>query len=1394
MKLNKVLLSLAMTMSLATGMIGTTSVNAIDGYISDDDLSDTQTDAPKAWGVTPTNEQYRYQKEELAGFVHFGPNTFNEIEWGENYGDQTPDEIFRLEKDFDAETLVKAFKDAGFKKIIVTAKHHDGFCIWNSQYTDYDVASTSYKNGDGDILAEISEECSKYDIDMGLYLSPWDIHAPSYGYYDENGNPTTADKDVLDYNDYYVNQLNEILGNDKYGNNGHFTEIWMDGAKGSGANAQEYDFKRWYNTIQSQEGEEAGFDSECMIFQCGANTTVRWIGNENGYAAKDTWSKSNVNVEADTCDDNKQGSYTVGYENGNKWTVPEADARITSGWFWGTKKNTPKSITDLGNMYFNSVGHNAPLLLNVPPNTDGTVDDQILERLAEFGQNINETFDENLAAGADVKIGASSVRGNDITYKPGNVIDGDDSTYWTVDDQGQSGTLLIDLGSTKSFDVVSIEEAIQFGQSINEYKVEYRNGDDGQWKTMDEGKTIGAKRLVRTGTVKADQIRITVDTNKTDALPIISEIGVYKTSDAFELAGSAPDGMDVIDIEDTNINDGAGFAFSGTWNKESGTNFINGTNRYAYTGSSLTLTFTGSKVYLLGTKDPNHGNATITIDDGTPINIDTSASSRATGQMLFASDDLTDGKHTLKLEITSKAVGIEAAYAINNGGKGMIGLEASEYTMNEDERMNVKIVRVGGTKGTISAKLQPNPGTAIQDDFNTELISNIVMEDGVKEVTAPVETRRNTNATGDRMFSIELTDPSTDLILGFNDKANITIRDTETSFLKELNELIKSVEHKQKGWYISGWEDFEQALAYAIETANTQNVSVTQIKQAITDLNNAVNGLVEREKYTKEDPFIFPKQIGDVSSLEAEFASEIVNDPSNDNGWPCIVTEGSWASNGKFVDAILQGDVVKYNYDVETAGTYHVKAYYRSGSNANKLSWSEENGKIESGEVSAGASSTAETHIAEFDLNVLEAGEGVLVFTGPEGKSPQLDKLEIECIELQVDKTALNEKIKEADSLNEANYTADTWKVLQEALTNAKTIAAKEDASQEEIDNAYNALTNAIDNLKPVVTDVDKTALKIAIDLANAITDEELDKVIPIVANEFIAARDEANVVYNNASATQEEVNNAFDRLASVMQKLEFYKGNKSALEAFIDDVTGLEDYKDKYTPGSWAVFEKELDEAIIVYEDVNAMQPEVDSAYKELVTAFLNLRLKADKSALQAFVDYVNDVDSSKYTETTWKMFEAKLNGANVVLKDENATQEEVDSAYNELVKAYLDLRLKPNKDLLEDLINQASGLNVANYTKASFDGLTKALNEAKVVYENPNATQKEVDNAKATLEKAINSLEANTPVDNTAKTPVSNGDTTSVKTGDESLVGMFATIALLSVAGCVVLRRKEN
>ncbi len=214
-------------------------------------------------------------------------------------------------------------------------------------------------------------------------------------------------------------------------------------------------------------------------------------------------------------------------------------------------------------------------------------------------------------------------------------------------------------------------------------------------------------------------------------------------------------------------------------------------------------------------------------------------------------------------------------------------------------------------------------------------------------------------------------------------------------------------------------------------------------------------------------------------------------------------------------------------------------------------------------------------------------------------------------------------------------------------------------------------------------------------------------------------ARDKANGVYNDATASQDKVDAAFDRLASIMQKLEFFKGDKTALKAFIDKVSGLE---------------------------------------------------------------------AVKYTEATWTPFNDALKAATSVYNDENAMQEEVNNAYNELVTAFLKLRLIPDKSLLEDLINQANGLNSANYTKATFDGLTKALNEAKVVFNNPNATQKEVDNAKAELEKAIANLQ-------TVKVPVNNGDTTvSVKTGDESLAGMLAGVALLSVAGYVFLRRKED
>ena len=326
----------------------------------------------------------------------------------------------------------------------------------------------------------------------------------------------------------------------------------------------------------------------------------------------------------------------------------------------------------------------------------------------------------------------------------------------------------------------------------------------------------------------------------------------------------------------------------------------------------------------------------------------------------------------------------------------------------------------------------------------------------------------------------------------------------------------------------------------------------------------------------------------------------------------------------------------------------------------------------------------------------------------------------------KLDYTALNEAIAKAEALNENAYTSQSWKILMDALATAKEILANEEATQADVDATKDALLIAIDALLP---NTHKEALEIALELANKITEHDLENVVPAVVEEFIAARAEADEVYNDAKASQEQINKAFDRLAKAMHMLDFIKGDKTALKAFIDKVEGLKDSKDQYTQASWDALEEVLAKAVGVYDNPNAMQEEVNNAYKELVTAFLNLRLIPDKS-------------------------------------------------------------------LLEELINKAEGLNGVNYTKASYAVVENALLTAKAVYENPNATQEEVDNAKDTLEKAIAGLQASTPsnVDNTVSTPVNNGDTTSVKTGDNNLTGMFATMTLLSIAGVAVLKRKED
>ena len=964
------------------------TVSAAESGVTDSDCTDKSTKEPESDKVVPDANQYKYQKDELAAFCHFGPNTFNEIEWGEHYGDKKPSEIFRLNQKFDAETMVSTLKSAGFKKLIITAKHHDGFCIWPSEYTDYDAEAAGYK---GDILEEISTACTKHGMDMGLYLSPWDIHEPSYGYKDANGNPTTPDKDVKDYNEYYNNQLKEILGNEKYGNKGRFVEVWMDGAKGSGANAQEYDFNTWFKTIQNYEGKEvAGNSADCMLFGAQAYTTVRWIGNEDGVAFEDTWAKSNVNYKNNTIDSNGSTPYSKGYETGNKWTVPECDGRITSGWFWGTKKNTPKTITQLANMYFDSVGHNATMLLNVPPNNQGTVDKPILDRVTEFGQNVEETFRKNLAKNATIE--ASNVRGNDIAFKPGNVVDDKDETYWTTEDGTKEGSLTIKWDKAKKFDVVSIEEAIQKGQHINSYKVEYKASDDAQWQTLKSGVTVGAKRLVRTAPVSATQVKITVGTTN-GKVPMLSEVGVYKASEGFQLAGAAPEGMDT-----TSVNETSKFTFSPTgWNPQTGSQYINGQNTWSNkAGAEFTYKFSGTKVYLMGTTDPGHGQADVYIDDKLVETINTHAESRSTGAKIFESEDLTDADHTLRLVAkTDAAIGVEAAYVINNGGVGMIELEKDAYTMNEKEELTVKVKRVGGSNGKLTAKIQPNPGSAIQNDFNTEYAPDVIFEAGETEKSVvAAKTKQNTAITGDRVFSIELTEKTPkNAIIGFNGSARITIKDADGITKDKLQTLVTNSAALEEHLYSEGWDAFAKALKTAQEVVANENATDATIRSAYTELDKAKAALKVREKYTENDRFNFPWRAETSAKLEAEFATEMTDDTEANNGYPIQINDHAQASNRKYVNAMGPKDTLKYAYHADKAGTYHVVMRYLSGSDPstkNSIKITEAGGKIAEQEVIVDPKKESNKPVfadAEFDIEVVTPGDGMIVITPPKKKS-----------------------------------------------------------------------------------------------------------------------------------------------------------------------------------------------------------------------------------------------------------------------------------------------------------------------------------------------------------------------------------------------------------------------
>jgi len=458
-----------------------------------------------AANIAPSERQLQWQQLEFTAFFHFGMNTFTDREWGK--GDEDP-KLFNPTA-LDARQWVKVCKEAGVKQVIITAKHHDGFCLWPSKYTEHSVKNSLWKGGKGDVVREVSDACREMGMGFGIYLSPWDRNSPYYG-------------DSPKYNAYFMNQLTELLTN-----YGKVDEVWFDGACGEGPNGkkQVYDVDAFYSLIRKlQPGAVIAI----------AGPDVRWIGTESGYGRDTEWSV--LPVEAQNPDEiaahsqkdvNKVpnldwGKQVLGDRPVIKaakalvWFPAEADVSIRPGWFYHTANDslvkTPERLVDI---YFSSVGKNSGLLLNIPPDKRGLIHENDVKSLSGMRSILEKTFATNFVTGA--KLSSDGIRVN-------SVLDNDKLTYWTTTGDKESGYILISLPKAQKIDVLSLQENIRIGQRIEKYTFEYQ--DDTKWKTVVEGTTIGYKRLLRFAPVTSREFRLKIEASRLN--PTLSELGLYK--------------------------------------------------------------------------------------------------------------------------------------------------------------------------------------------------------------------------------------------------------------------------------------------------------------------------------------------------------------------------------------------------------------------------------------------------------------------------------------------------------------------------------------------------------------------------------------------------------------------------------------------------------------------------------------------------------------------------------------------------------------------------------------------------------------------------------------------------------------------------------------------------
>lgn len=448
----------------------------------------------------PTEAQLDWHEMEQYAFIHFTTNTFTGKEWG--YGDESP-AIFNPTA-IDIDQWVSVIKSAGLKAVILTCKHHDGFTLWPSEFTEHSVKNSPYKDGKGDIVKEVAEACKKYNLKFGVYLSPWDRNRADYG--------------TPSYIEYYRNQLKEI-----FDNYGPIFEMWFDGANGGdgyygGANEKRSingkEYYDWPTTIDLVRG----FEPKILFFS-DSGPEIRWVGNERGIAGRTNWN----NISTDTLYAGQSGINDLlasGHENGTNWVPAEVDVSIRKGWFYHAEEDSlVKSPEKLFDIYMTSVGRGSNLLLNIPPDRRGVIHEKDVASLLEWRKLLNDRFGNNLAKEASVT--ASSTFNK--TLKAENVLDGDKNTYWAADEKSKNGEITIELGKSELVSYIQLQEYIKLGQRVKSFKVDIWK--DNNWVEVASETTIGYKRIIALEPHETEKIRIRILDAK--ACPTLSEVAVF---------------------------------------------------------------------------------------------------------------------------------------------------------------------------------------------------------------------------------------------------------------------------------------------------------------------------------------------------------------------------------------------------------------------------------------------------------------------------------------------------------------------------------------------------------------------------------------------------------------------------------------------------------------------------------------------------------------------------------------------------------------------------------------------------------------------------------------------------------------------------------------------------